>query len=169
MNLFFSILVLLAAVWATKKEIILAVMGAIALAAGAYFTVTATNNIVSALGISKIVGGLFITSTMSIAPEVFATWSVARNGQVTTATTNVIADNTVTMTLFPLALATVPIQDLQLFSVNLAFVALLGAIYAAQIYYGSEKYSFQLGEILALIGVYIVYLAIMLFGVLNIV
>lgn len=146
-------------------------MGAIALAAGAYFTVSATNNIVSALGISKVIGGLFITSTVSIAPEVFATWSVARSGQVTTATTNIIAGNTVTMMLafFPLALVEVPKQDLQLFSVNLAFVALLGAIYASQIYFGSEKYSFQLWEILALIDVYIVYLAVMVFGVLNIV
>lgn len=152
-----------------KKEIILAVLGVVALAAGAYFTVAATNNIVSALGISKLIGGLFITSTLSIAPEVFATWSVARSGQVTTATTNVIADNTVTMTLafFPLALVTVPIEDLQIFSVNLAFVALLGAIYAALIYFGSTKYSFHFWEVVALIGVYVVYLAVMLFGVLN--
>lgn len=154
-----------------KKEIILAVLGAIALGAGAYLTVIATENIVSALGISRLVGGLFITSTLSIAPEVFASWSVARSGQVTAATTNVIADNTVTMTLafFPLALVTLPIEDLQLFSVNLAFVALLGAIYAALIYFGSEKYSFQLWEVVALSGVYLVYLAVMLFGVLNIV
>ncbi|MDV2994556.1 MAG: hypothetical protein N4J56_004210 [Chroococcidiopsis sp. SAG 2025] len=141
-----------------KKEIILAVLGAIALGAGAYFTVIATENIVSALGISRLIGGLFITSTLSIAPEVFATWSVARSGQVTAATTNVIADNMVTMTLafFPLALVTLPIEDLQLFSVNLAFVALLGAIYAALIYFGSEKYSFQLWEVVALSGVYLV-------------
>jgi cation:H+ antiporter len=56
-----------------KKEITLAVLGAIALAAGAGFTVIATENIVSALGITRLVGGLFITSTLSIAPEVFAT------------------------------------------------------------------------------------------------
>jgi len=154
-----------------KKEIALAVGGAIALAAGAYFTVITTENIVSALGISRLIGGLFITSTLSIAPEVFATWSVARSGQVTAATTNVIADNTVTMTLafFPLALVTLPIEDLQLFSVNLAFVALLGAIYAALIYFGSEKYSFQLWEVVALCGVYLIYLAVMLFGVLNVI
>lgn len=35
---------------------------------------------------------------------------------------------TMTLAFFPLALVTVPIQDLQLFSVNLAFVALLGGI-----------------------------------------
>lgn len=148
----------------------LAVLGAIALA-GAYFTVVATENIVSALGISRLIGGLFITSTLSIVSEVFATWSVARSGQVTAATTNVIADNTVTMTLafFPLALVTLPIEDLQFFCVNLGFVALLGAAYAALIYFGSEKYSFQLWEVGVLIGMYLVYLAVMVFGVLNVI
>ncbi len=159
----------------TKKEIFIAVLGAIALAAGAYFVVIATDNIVSVLGISRLIGGLFITSTLSIAPEVFATWSVARSGQVTTATTNVIADNSVTMTLafFPLALVTIPIDDLQLYSVNLAFVALLGVVYAALLYFhsdplGSKKYSFRPWEVLILIGIYAAYLAIMLFGVLNV-
>lgn len=89
----------------------------------------------------------------------------------TAATTNVIADNTVTMTLafFSLALVTLPIKELQLFSVNLAFLALLGAIYAAMIYLGSEEYSFQLWEVVALGGVYLVYLAVMLFSVRNVV
>jgi cation:H+ antiporter len=158
-----------------KKEIFLAVLGALALAAGAYFVVIATDNLVSALGISRLIGGLFITSTLSIAPEVFATWSVARSGQVTTATTNVIADNSVTMTLafFPLALVTMPIDDLQLYSVNLAFVAILGAVYAGLLYFhsdslGSKKYSFRPWEVLILIGIYAAYLAIMLFGVLNV-
>ncbi len=159
----------------TKKGIFVAVLGAIALATGAYFVVIATDNIVSALGISRLIGGLFITSTLSIAPEVFATWSVARSGQVTTATTNVIADNSVTMTLafFPLALVTMPIDDLQIYSVNLAFVAILGAVYAGLLYFhsdalGSQKYSFRPWEVLILIGIYAAYLAIMLFGVLNV-
>jgi cation:H+ antiporter len=159
----------------TKKEILVAVLGAIALATGAYFVVIATDNIVSALGISRLIGGLFITSTLSIAPEVFATWSVARSGQVTTATTNVIADNSVTMTLafFPLALVTMPIDDLQIYSVNLAFVAILGAVYAGLLYFhsdalGSQKYSFRPWEVLILSGIYAAYLAIMLFGVLNV-
>ncbi|MEA5506420.1 sodium:calcium exchanger [Halotia wernerae UHCC 0503] len=153
-----------------KKEIIVAVAGIILLAFGAYLTVTATENIVSLLGISKLIGGLFITSTMSIAPEIFATWSVARSGQVTAATTNVIADNTVTMTLafFPLALVNLPVENLLVFSVNLAFVALLGIVYAAFIYWGSDKNSFELWEVVTLNAVYFVYLAVMVFGVLKI-
>ncbi|WP_315787951.1 sodium:calcium exchanger [Fischerella sp. JS2] len=153
-----------------KKEIIVATLGVLLLALGAYFTVTATENIVSLLGISKLIGGLFITSTMSIAPEIFATWSVACSGQITAATTNVIADNTVTMTLafFPLALVNLSIDNLLIFCVNLAFVALLGIVYAAFIYWGSDKNSFQLWEVITLNGVYFAYLAVMLFGVLKV-
>lgn len=155
----------------SKKQIILAVIGIALLALGAYFTVMATENIVSALGISRLIGGLFITSTMSIAPEVFSTWSLAKSGQVTAAATGVIADNTVTMTLafFPLALVTLPIENFLLYSVNLGFVALLAAVYAAAIKFGFEKQSFELGEVLTLNAVYVAYLAVMVFGVLNLI
>lgn len=155
----------------SKKQITLAFAGVAVLALGAYLTVTATENIVSALGISELIGGLFITSTMSIAPEVFSTWSLAKSGQVTAAATGVIADNTVTMTLafFPLALATLPIENFLLYSVNLGFVALLGAVYAALIKFGSEEQSFELWEVLVLNAVYVAYLGVMLFGVLNVI
>lgn len=144
-------------------EIWAAACGVLALAIGAYFIVVATEQIVSILGISELIGGLFITSTLSIAPEVFATWSIARSGQVTAATTSVIADNTATMTLafFPLALVSIPIRDSLLFSVNLGFVALLGAVYAAFIQWGKKRNSFELWEVCTLVGIYIIYLLIM--------
>lgn len=153
-----------------RKEIITAVIGTILLIVGAYFTVTATEKIVSNLGISQVIGGLFITATLSIVPEVFATWSVASSGQLTAATTSVIADNTATMTLafFPLALVTLPVDNLLLYSVNLGFVALLGIVYAAFLYRGKPSYSFSLKEVLMLNGVYVVYLGVMLFGVLKV-
>ena len=151
-----------------KGEILVAVAGALGLAIAAYFIVTATERLVSLLGISQIIGGLFITSTLSIAPEVFATWSVAKSGQVTAATTSVIADNTATMTLalFPLALVGIQIQDLRLFTVNLIFVALLAIAYAAFIRWGKHKNSFELWEVLTLIAIYLIYLAIMIFVIL---
>ncbi|MGB3654385.1 MAG: sodium:calcium exchanger [Rivularia sp. (in: cyanobacteria)] len=154
-----------------RKEVVTAAIGVILLIFGAYFTVTATEKIVSNLGISRIIGGLFITATLSIVPEVFATWSVAGSGQLTAATTSVIADNTATMTLafFPLALVTLPVENLLLYSVNLGFVALLGIIYAAFLYWGKPDYSFSLKEVLILNGVYVVYLAVMVFGVLKVV
>lgn len=77
----------------SRSEILEAVAGVLVLALWAYFTVRATENIVQALGMSRIVGGLFITAPMAALPEVFATWSVARSGQVTPAVTSVIGDH----------------------------------------------------------------------------
>lgn len=56
-----------------KKEIWLAIAGVAVLALGAYFTVRATENVVAAFGVSKIVGGLFIAAPMAALPEIFAT------------------------------------------------------------------------------------------------
>lgn len=140
------------------------------LAAGAYFTVRATENIVGVLGISEIVGGLFITGVMSMAPEVFATWSVARSGQVTSATISVIADNTVTMTVafFPLALVGTPVDDLLLYGVNLSFVAVMPIAFAAIAHWGSKEHGFRAWHVAALLGLYLVYVLVMLFGVLDV-
>ena len=151
-----------------KQAIAIAIAGVLVLAVGAYLIVTATERIVSILGISQLIGGLFITSTLSILPEIFATWKIAQSGQVTAATTSVIADNTATMTLalFPLALVGLPIQDISLFTVNLAFVALLAIAYAAFIQWGKRQYSFEVWEVVSLIGIYVIYLGVMIFSVL---
>lgn len=151
-----------------KSEIAIAILGVLVLGVGAYSIVTATERIVSLVGISQLIGGLFITSTLSIAPEIFATWKVAQSGQITAATTSVIADNTATMTLalFPLALVSLSIKNIQLFTVNLAFVALLAIMYAAFIKWGRNKYSFELWEVVSLVGIYLVYLGVMVFAIL---
>lgn len=146
----------------TKGEIGMAAAGVLALATGAFFTVRATENIVSALGISRMVGGLFITAPMAALPEAFAVWSVARSGQVTAATTSVFGDHAVTMTLafLPLAFVTTPIKEFVLFAVNLGFVALVPAIYAALNHWGSREHGFKLWQVLALAGVYLAYIAV---------
>ena len=151
-----------------KQAIAIAVAGVLVLVIGAYLIVTATERIVSILGISQLIGGLFITSTLSILPEIFATWKVAQSGQLTAATTSVIADNSATMTLalFPLALVGLPIQDISLFTVNLAFVALLAIAYAAFLQWGKRQYSFEIWEVVGLLGIYVVYLGVMIFNVL---
>ena len=151
-----------------RSQIYRGLGGALALALGAYCVVTATENIVSILGIPQLIGGLFITSTLSIAPEVFTTWSVARSGQMTSATTSVIADNAATMTLafFPLAIVGIEVKDSLLFIVNFAFMALLGVVYAAMILWGREKNSFELWEVGLLLGIYGVYVVVLIFGVL---
>ena len=153
----------------TKKEIVLAASGVAALALGAYLIVRATENIVSALGVSRTVGGLFITAPMAALPEIFATWSVARSGQITSAVTSVIGDHVVTMTIafFPLALVTLPVEDMQLFAVTLAFVALVGMLYAAFIHWGAREHGFKRWQAAVLVAVYLAYVAVMLLWVLN--
>jgi Ca2+/Na+ antiporter len=91
--------------WKTR-ETAFAVGGVAALAVATYFAVQATENIVKAFGISRIVGGLFITTPVAALPEVFATWKVARSGQITSGVTSVMGDHAVTLTvaLLPLAL-----------------------------------------------------------------
>ena len=139
--------------------------------AGPYFTVRSTENLVSALGIQPIAGGLFITAPMAALPEIFAVWSVARSGQVTSATTSVIGDHVVTMTLafLPLAVVGLPVEDLQLFAVNLLFVFLVPAAYAVMIHWGDEEHGFSRWQVLTLDGIYGTYLAVTLFWVLNVV
>lgn len=151
-----------------KQAQAIAILGVLVLAVAAYLIVTATERIVSILGISELIGGLFITSTLSVLPEIFATWKIAQSGQVTAATTSVIADNSATMTLalFPLALVGLPIQNISLFTVNLAFVAVLAIAYAAFLQWGKRQYSFEAWEVVSLIGIYIIYLGVMIFSIL---
>ncbi|GAB3832184.1 hypothetical protein GCM10028895_49550 [Pontibacter rugosus] len=155
-----------------RKEIYLAVAGLAALALGAIFTVRATENIVSALGMSKIVGGLFITAPMAALPEVFATWSVAKSGQITSGVTSVIGDHAVTLTVafLPLALVTVPVQNFPLFITILSFVGLVGMLYAAFIHWGGpgKEHGFRRWQVFAFGGLLLVYVGVVLIGVLNI-
>lgn len=154
-----------------KGEIEMAVAGVLALAIGAYFTVTATENIVSAIGISEIIGGLFITAPMAMLPELFATWSIARSGQITAASASAIGDHAVTMTVafFPLALATVPVSNLPLFITNLTFVALVPTAYAALIHCGTLEHGFSLWQVFALDSLVLIFLAIVIWETLNVV
>lgn len=48
-------------------------IGVVALTVGTHLTVRATKNIVAAFGISRLVGGLFITVIVAASPELFAT------------------------------------------------------------------------------------------------
>lgn len=151
-----------------KKEVALAVGGVAALVAGAYFTVLATENLVSALGIETVVGGLFITAPMAALPEVFATWSVTRAGQVTPAVTSVIGDHAVTLTLsfVPLALATLPAENFPLFAINLGGVALVAVLYAAFVWWGGREKGFRRWQVVTLAAVAPLWVvAVVLWGI----
>lgn len=151
-----------------RKEVLLAVGGVVALAVGTYFAVQATESIAKAFGLSRIVAGLFITTPVAALPEIFVTWNVARSGQVTSGVTSVMGDHTVTLTvaLLHLALVGVPVSNLLLFSVNVAFVALMPALYAAFVHWrGRSEHGFRRWHASAFLGVYLVYVALIVFWV----
>jgi cation:H+ antiporter len=158
--------------WSSKEKWLTAA-GLFVLALGAYFTVRATENLISAFGISSVIGGLFITSPMAALPEVFATWSVARSGQVTPSITSIISDHATTMAVafFPLAMVGVPVENFQLFYINMIFAFLVPALYTAFIHFGGSTKSvhgFQRWQVFTLLAVLLVYVAVVLFGVLQV-
>ncbi|MFC4989598.1 sodium:calcium antiporter [Saliphagus infecundisoli] len=148
----------------TRKEVGLAVAGVIVLAVGSYFAIRATEQLVAAFGISEIVGGLFITGTMSTLPELFATWSIVKSGQFTSGTTGVVTDNAVTMTvaLVPLAFVTVPIDDFQLYWVSFAFLVAMPLLYTVFIYWSPEQSGFSLWQVIAFDLSYLVFLGVII-------
>lgn len=152
----------------TKKGILLAVAGLVALAAGAYFIVRSTENIVAAFDISKIVGGLFITAPMATLPEIFAVRSIVKSGQITAATASTFGDNAVTMTLafMPLAFIALPVENINLLSVNLVFISLMPLIFAALVHWNAPRHGFRLWSVLTIDAVVAVYLLIAYFTVL---
>lgn len=149
--------------WAAK-ELSLAALGVMMLATGAFFAVRATEHIIESIGISKLAGGLFITGPMAVLPELFAAWSVARSGQMTSAVGSVIGDHVVTMTIavLPLALVTTPLGDLRIFVVNFLFVAIMPALYAGFIQWGWRDPGFKLWQTMVLLGIYLLYLVLMI-------
>jgi cation:H+ antiporter len=149
----------------SRKEVALAVAGVAAMGVGAYFVVRASENMASGLGLSEIVTGLFITALATALPELFGAWSIARSGQVTAATSSVIGDHAVTMTvaLVPLALVGLPVEDIRLFAVNLAFVGVVPALYAAFIWWGGAEKGFRRWQVAALAAVVPVWAAVVYF------
>lgn len=151
----------------SRGEVALAVAGIAALGGGAWLAVTATENLTGILGISQMVGGLFIAATMSVAPEAIKTWVLIRVGQATAGTTSVIADNAVTMTLgfLPLALVTTPVEDVTLYALNLGAVFVFGALFTAVAWRAGHTGGvtrLQLAVVLATYAVYVVAVSFLL-------
>lgn len=152
----------------SQRELLLGLAGVLALAAGGFFAVLATEHLAEVFGIEPVVAGLFITGSAAAAPELLAAWKISRAGQVTSAVSSVIGDNTVTMTiaLFPLALVGVGLGDFLLFAVNLAMVTLLPALYAGFILAGGSSPGFRLWQVLAIDALFVAYLAVVFLWVL---
>lgn len=154
-----------------RREVALAGAGVAVVGIGTYLTVRATEHIVAALGVSNLVGGLFVTAIVAAAPELFATWSVVRSGQVTAGTASVLGDHAVTMTVafVPLAFVGVPVENFRLFWVNLLFVAAMPAAYAALLHRGSDEHGFERWQVVVLDALYVLYVALVAFWVLDVV
>jgi cation:H+ antiporter len=105
---------------------------------------------------------------MSALPEAFSTWTVMRSGQSTAATTTIIGDQATTMTLafFPLAMVTVNLQNLKLYSVSLAMLVLLALAYATLIRWGSPEPGFTLWKVLVLCALFAGYVTLVFLWVL---
>ncbi|WP_339711927.1 hypothetical protein [Cyclobacterium amurskyense] len=90
---------------------------------------------------------------------------LVKYGEVTAGTTSVIAGNTITMTVafFPLALVTTPVEDFQLYWVNLAFVGLMPLLYSVFVYQSKQLHGFSKWQIFVFDVAYVVYLLIMAF------
>lgn len=120
----------------------------------------------------QIVGGLFITAPMAALPEVFAIWSVAKSGQITSGVTSVIGDHAVTLKVafFPLAMVGLPVNNFPLFVTVLSFVGLVGILYAAFIHWGCKggQLGFNRWQVFTLGAVLLIYVAVVLIGVLQI-
>ena len=145
--------------WRTN-EVALAAGGLAVLAVSSYFITTSTERLAAAAGLSNVVAGLFLTATMTAVPAWFATWAVARSGEVVSAATTTLADNTVAITVgfVPLALVGVPITDPLLVTVTFVFVALMPALYAALVHLRRDQ-AFGRRQVVILLVAYAAYVA----------
>lgn len=145
--------------------------GVAVLVAAAYGIVTATEQLAAAFGISALLGGLFITAPLGLAPEAFGTWHVTRSGQITEGAVDVITDSAVTLTLamVPLSLVVVPIENFRLFWVSLLFVLLMPLAYAAFVRWGTREAGFARWEVVAFDFLFVLYVGIVLVWVLDVV
>ena len=121
-----------------------------------------------AFGIGRVVGGMFVTAPMAALPEILATWTVTRSGQVTSATTSVIGDHAVTLTLafIPLAIVGLAVQNLLLFAVNVGSVALVAAAYAGLVHWGRGEHGFRIGQVVGLVALLAAYVVVIVTWVL---
>ncbi|MDS0284011.1 sodium:calcium antiporter [Haloarcula onubensis] len=146
----------------SRTEFGLALAGLVTIVVAASFIVRSTDHLAAALGVSDLVGGLFVTAPLGLAPEAFGTWSVVRSGQVTAGSIDVFTDAAATMTLgfFPLAVVGLPIHNFRLYWVSLAFAVGLPAVFAALLYWQRHGYGLERWQVLFYDGLYLLYLAV---------
>jgi len=113
------------------RDVFNTALGLTAIAAGAILAVLASRRVNDSLGVSDLVGGLFITGLLCALPECIAAWGLSRRGQATSAISGAMSDGitSLTIALIPCALIGLPLTDIPLYVANLGFVALCLAFY----------------------------------------
>jgi cation:H+ antiporter len=142
-----------------RGEIAGAAAGLIVIAFGAVLAVLAARHINEALGLSDLVGGLYIVGLLCALPESFAAWRLSREGKTTTAVSGAVADGIVSLTLamLPLCIVHAEVGDGQLYLLNLAFISLVLIIYIAT----SNRFRGQhleFGRVAAIFAAYTIYI-----------
>ena len=144
-----------------RGEVVGAVAGLGLIAAGAVLAVVAARQINDALGISDLVGGLYIVGLLCALPESFAAWRLSREGKTTTAVSGAVADGIVSLTiaLLPLCILGAALGNAPLYFLNLAFISLVLVVYVAT----SNPFRGQhleFGRVAVLLAAYTVYLLV---------
>ena len=108
-----------------------ALIGLPAIALGALGSVIAARNLTDALGISDLIGGLFIIGFLCALPESFAAWKLTRDRKTTTAVSGAVADGIVSLTLalLPPAFVGTAVGNMWVYGINLAFLLIALAVY----------------------------------------
>jgi cation:H+ antiporter len=116
-----------------RGEVLGAAAGLVVIAAGAVLAVTAASHIDEALGISDLVGGLYIVGLLCALPESFAAWRLSREGKTTTAVSGAVADGIVSLTIamLPLCILSTAIGNVPLYLLNLSFISFVLIVYMA--------------------------------------
>ncbi len=110
---------------APGRRMLAALPGLLAIAAGALVAVLASRRVNDALGLSDLVGGLFITGLLCALPESFSAWRLSRRGRATAAVSAAMADGVFSLTLamLPLSLIGAGLGNPGLYALNLGFLA----------------------------------------------
>lgn len=115
---------------APGRKTLAALPGLLAIAVGALVAVLASRQLNQALGLSDLVGGLFITGFLCALPESFSAWRLSKSGRATSAVSAAVADGiySLTLAMVPLSIAGAAVGDVALYGLNLGF---LGAVLLA--------------------------------------
>ncbi len=129
------------------------------IALGALASVVASRRLIDLMGISDLVGGIFVIGLLCALPESFAAWRLAGEQKTTMAVSGAVGDGIVSLTiaLVPPALAGATVGNAAIYLINLVFLAGTLTLYIALNHYRRGQ-ELELPRVSLLTGGYAVYL-----------